>query len=358
MNILVVVPALGRGGVERVVSLLGVEWARSGHAVLIARFDGSRESAWPVGWRIVDLEAPASRRTGRKLLNALLRARRLAALIRSERPDRIVAFTESANFASIAAAAAVGRLDRLSVSVHVDPAGKPPAHRLLIPLLYRLPARVVAVSAGVERALVSMGVPAARIRVIHNPAGRARDRPPPEPGAAALPPGRFVLGAGRLCAQKGFDRLLRAFARLGPAGDLRLAILGEGPARAELRRQARALGIGGRVHLPGWVNDLDRWYRAAECFVLSSRYEGFGLVLVEAMANRCPVVAFDCPFGPSEIVHDGRTGLLVAEGDVDALADAMSRLLADPDLRRRLAGAAEASLGAFALEALAARWID
>lgn len=168
MKIIVVVPALGQGGVERVVSLLTTEWAKR-HRVLIVRFDGSRPPAWPFGGETLDLRLPPARHPARKLLNAGLRALRLAALFRRARPARIIAFTESANFAAIVAATVTGQLDRLQISTRVDPATKPPAHRALMPLLYRLPARIVAVSAGVKQGLEAMHIPSKRITVIYNP---------------------------------------------------------------------------------------------------------------------------------------------------------------------------------------------
>ena len=99
--------------------------------------------------------------------------------------------------------------------------------------------------------------------------------------------------------------------------------MGEGPERARLIGMALELGIEEYVHLPGFVTDVDTWYRHAECFVLSSRHEGWPMVLMEAMANGCPVVSFDCDYGPSEILEDGANGLLVPEGDVEGLAAAM-----------------------------------
>ncbi len=323
--------------------------------VLIVRFDGSRPPAWPFGGETLDLRLPPARHPARKLLNAGLRALRLAALFRRERPARIIAFTESANFAAIVAATVTGQLDRLQISTRVDPATKPPAHRALMPLLYRLPARIVAVSAGVKQGLEAMHIPSKRITVIYNP--KASGGGVNTSKIANLPPAPFILGVGRLVPQKGFDLLFPVFHRLGRE-DLHLAILGEGAERANLEHQARALGIADRVHLPGWVADPAPWYRAAGCFVLSLRYEGFGNVLIEAMANGCPVVAFDCPYGPSEIIEHGMTGLLVPKGDVAALGRTLARLLADDGLRRRLGAAGRQSAALISVEAVAPRWLD
>jgi glycosyltransferase involved in cell wall biosynthesis len=118
-----------------------------------------------------------------------------------------------------------------------------------------------------------------------------------------------------------------------------LCILGEGAERAALERQIDALGLSGRVLLPGFVADPDPWYASADLFVLSSDYEGFGNVLVEAMEHGVPIVSTDCDFGPREILEGGRWGRLVPVGDPKSLALAMADSLAgihDQDrLRRR-----------------------
>src|SRR5207245_8477381 len=118
-----------------------------------------------------------------------------------------------------------------------------------------------------------------------------------------------VLAMGRLVPQKGFDWLLDAWARVRTdRPDWRLVIAGEGPDRAELASRARRLGVEASVEFPGFDREPYRRMAGAEVFVLSSRYEGFPLVLVEAMGCALPVVAMDCPSGPREIVREGADG--------------------------------------------------
>ena len=199
-----------------------------------------------------------------------------------------------------------------------------------------------------------MGVPAGKTVVIPNPAAAAT--------AAGRPlgyrlPSPFILGAGRLDPQKGFDRLLAAFASLDRR-DIHLVIAGDGAERAELARLARTLGVEDRAHFPGRVANIDAWYRNAACFVLSSRSEGWPNVLVEAMVHGCPVVAFDCDYGPSEIIEDSESGLLVPEGDVAALASATGRVLSDRGLREHLANGGRKRAATFSVEDIAARWLE
>ena len=350
-GILVVIRTLTGGGAEHVASMLTKEWARTRH-VTLALFDPS-DRVYDSGGRIVEVGPPKSNNFLGMVRTAAVRTMRLMNLMRKERPGRIFSFMESANFPTIAAAALTGRLGRLYVSVHTNPASFRLVFRILIPLLYRGPAGVVAVSEGVKRELESAGVPAAKISVIPNPVastgGRAVGSEPP-------PSSCFILGAGRLEREKGFDRLLAAVHGLDRP-DLHLVILGKGGEHRALVELAHELGMEERVHFPGWVPGVDAWYRHAECFVLSSRSEGWPIVLAEAIANGCPAVSFDCRHGPREIIEDGKSGLLVTEGDIEGLTKAIARVLDDGALRRSLAANGVERMRRFGVEEIAARWL-
>ena len=291
-----------------------------------------------------------------KARTALVRAARLALLFRRERPDGIVSFMESANLPCIVAAALTRCLIRLRVSVRVDPRALGRAYRALMPRLYPLAKGVVAPSDGIRKELMRMGIRGDKISVIHNPV--IADEPRVEGGYAdsSLPPrGPFILGVGRLHPQKGFDLLLRAFRRV-TRRDLHLVILGEGPDRAAVDLLARELGIADRVHLPGAVSGVDRWYGCAECFVLSSRYEGWPNVLMEAMAIGCAVVSFDCPYGPSEMIEHETSGLLVPAGDIEGLSEAIGRVVRDASLQELLIAGGRERAKAFESTRIAGAW--
>jgi glycosyltransferase involved in cell wall biosynthesis len=171
------------------------------------------------------------------------------------------------------------------------------------------------------------------------------------------PAAHRLLAAGRLVPQKGFDLLLRAFHEVAERHpDWTLDIYGRGARRESLERLLDELGLGERAHVNHPTDQLGARMREASVYVLSSRYEGFPLILLEAMSAGLAVVAFDCPTGPGEIVTDGANGLLVPPKDVAALAAALDRVMSDESLRRRLATAAPASVVPYSAEALGRRW--
>lgn len=166
-----------------------------------------------------------------------------------------------------------------------------------------------------------------------------------------------AVAAGRLTLQKGFDLLIPAFARVVERHpDWMLHICGDGPQRKRLERLIIEHGLSNNVLLMGPVDRLDLEMSQASMYVLSSRFEGLPMVMIEAMSLGLPVVSFDCPTGPREVIQNGRSGILVPDGDVGALARAMLALVEDPAHRRALGAGAAARAQDFALASIGARW--
>jgi len=181
----------------------------------------------------------------------------------------------------------------------------------------------------------SQGWPRERVHYLPNFASFAPAPPVARASLATPAAAPLVLALGRLHPNKGFDVLLVAVAKL-PA--LHLWLAGEGDLDAALRQQASALGIADRVHFLGWRDDVPALLAAADMLVCPSRSEPLGNTIIEAWAARLPVVAAAAA-GPSELITDEETGLLVPVDDADALAAAMARLACDSFLRARLAAA-------------------
>ena len=153
---------------------------------------------------------------------------------------------------------------------------------------------------------------------------------------------KVILAVGKLHEQKGFDLLISAFHRISQrVPGWVLVILGKdvktAGRRQALRRQIDELNLNGRVKMPGCAGNISDWYRRSDIFVLSSRYEGFPNVLLEAMASGCSCISYDCDTGPSEIIINEQNGLLILPEDIDSLAEAMERLIRDERLRAHIA---------------------
>jgi len=166
-----------------------------------------------------------------------------------------------------------------------------------------------------------------------------------------------VVAIARYSHEKGIDLLLQAWAKVEKVvNDWRLDVFGDGD-RSAYERMIDELKIDrSRCHLHGRTDDVESEYVNSSLFVLSSRFEGFGMVISEAMACGLPVVAFDCPWGPRAIIADGEDGLLVENGNVNALADALARLMDDEHLRRSMAEAGVRNVQRFGLDSIAGRW--
>lgn len=166
-----------------------------------------------------------------------------------------------------------------------------------------------------------------------------------------------VIAVGRYVYQKGFDQLLQAWATIERQyPEWQLVVFGDGN-RTPYEQQMKELGIDdNRCHLYGPTTDIQQEYVNSSIFVFSSRFEGFGMVLVEAMACGLPVVSFDCPCGPKDIVKDGEDGILVENGNIELLATSLSKMMIDEALRQAMSQAALKNVQRFRIEQIAEQW--
>ncbi len=273
----------------------------------------------------------------------------LADYLRKVRPDTLFTTAPALNVWGYLAKRRAGVATRLIVSERTHfSAGKPrkiERKQVLAPLMGRAYAgadHVVTVSHGVARDLVdNVGIPRKHITVLHNPTigpnfaermAAPVDHPWFAPGA---PP--VLLAVGRLAGQKDLPTLLTAFARAREQRVMRLVLLGEknpgarsGMGKSSVAEIIEAHGTGEDIELLGYDPNPIRYMARADLFILSSRFEGFPNVLLEAVASGCPVVSTDCPSGPYELLDGGRYGRLVPVGDPDAMAAAILASLDAP----------------------------
>lgn len=321
------IPDLRGGGAERTALTLAEGFINRGHEVelVLLRAAGELMDAVPPKARIIELKANRIRETIRPLVTYL----------RHERPDALLAVMWPLTVVAVLARIVSKAETKIVVSDHgilsEHYARRPAilaALRLSTRLLYpRADARMAA-SQGIAADLAKLsGIPNDTIQVIHNPIAVPIEQIGDDKLAKPLwgDAKSRILAVGALKPEKDYGLLIEAFATLPRERNAGLMIVGEGQLRPQLEGLADRLGVGDRVSLPSF-RDPWPYYVSADLFVLSSRSEGFGNVLVEALAAGLPIVSTDCP-GPREILEGGKWGALVPAGDRDSLAEAMEQAL-------------------------------
>lgn len=328
-------PSLRGGGAERTMINLVRGFTDRSYIVdlVLAKAEGPYLSEVPSSVRIVDLHAS-------RVLFALPR---LVRYLRQERPRVLLSTLSHANLIALWAR----WLARVETRIIVREASNVSINTLntinrrgkLIPFLLRLffpwADTIVALSKGVADDLIfTINLPKEKVRVVYNPVITPNlltkaEEPVDHPWFVfGEPP--VLISVGRLTLEKDHPTLIRAFAQVRQQIPARLMILGEGDERPRLEALIRELGVEIDVALPGFVENPIKYMKRSSVFVLSSRWEGFGNVLVEAMAVGIPVISTNCPNGPAEITNNGEFGSLVPIGDVDAMAKSIRKALDKP----------------------------
>ena len=360
MRIAVVVPDLGVGGAQRVVSLLCSQWARQGHDVTLATFElPGAEPFFDLEPRIRLRQIGAVNRTRQVseiIRTNVKRVRRLRYLFVELDPDVIVSFMTEANVITLCASRGLNIPTIASERNQPDRPGLGRVQRIASRLCYPWSsALVVQVE---ELAVWARRAFKVRVYVLPNPlpVERWSDEGASLRGARSA---HEIVAAGRLVAQKGFDILIESFKTISPHyPDWTLTIYGEGPERPKLERAVANHGLQDRVTLPGLLKDLRPVFLRASLFVLPSRFEGYPNVLLEALACGCPVIATDCPGGCGEILAQGRYGVLVPNENTECLASALKEMVESPEARASYSARAEGALEALDLPTIANKWIN
>lgn len=328
-------PSLCGGGAERVMLNLAQGFAKRGHVVdlVLARAEGPYLKEVPGDVQVVDLRASRVLASLPGLVNYL----------QEKRPAVLLSALDHANITALWA----GKISRVPtrrvISVHnflssLSQTAISTRDRLMpqwAKMFYRWADQVIAVSQGVAEDLSTLtGLPSEKIKIIYNPVVTPgltdKARVPvrhPWLSQTEIP---VILGVGRLNKAKDFPTLINALKLVHKQRQARLLILGEGEERPFLEELIHRLGLYHDVELCGFVNNPYQYMARAAVFVSSSMHEGFGNVLVEAMACGCPVVSTDCPGGPAEILGKGVYGFLVPVGDADMMAGKIIQTINSP----------------------------
>jgi glycosyltransferase involved in cell wall biosynthesis len=330
VHLAIFLPSLEGGGAERAFVDLANLLADDGYSVdlVLASAHGAYLPLVKEGVRVVDLRCT-------RVITSLPKLR---AYLRREHPVAILSALSHANVVAVGAHIAAASCSRLVVSERntLDSGSRTFSKewvvRKVLRLAYYRASAIVAVSKGVEDDLRTIiRVSPKKLRVIYNPIDIADIRRRAVASVShpwldmASPP--VILGVGRLTAQKDFATLITAFSYVRARQVARLVIFGEGEKRAELESLARELEVEDDVWMPGFTDNPFRWMRRAAVFVLSSRYEGFPNVLIQAMACGASIVSTDCHSGPAEILSCGYPARLVPVGDVLAMSEAIAKTI-------------------------------
>jgi glycosyltransferase involved in cell wall biosynthesis len=354
VNIAFVIPGLGPGGAERVATLLCDFWAGEGHAVTVITFDSDDTAPfYTLDRRVAVRRLAASAGKGKpRLLNNINRVSRLRAKLQELHPDAVVAFTTDANVITLLATRGLGLAVIISERNQPDRPGLAFMHRLARRFTYPFADAVVVQTDDIASWMRKRF--RALVHVVPNPVRVALSRSPRRKAERPL-----LIAVGRLAAQKGFDILIEAFARItAKHPDWHLAIYGEGPDRAELEQLRDALSLKENVSLQGLTKNVETVFAEASLFALPSRFEGYPNALLEALAAGLPVIATAAPGGASEILADGKYGMLVRPSDAEALASALDAMMSDVALREAYASRATDAVAELNVEEVGRRWLD
>lgn len=362
-HITLVISSLSCGGAERAALLIAEGLLNKGHKISLITTAGTEKDFYKIPdgvYRIALNVAKDSPTLIDAFWNNLHRFWVLRKAINSLQPDVVISVMYQTNILTLLSL--IQTKYPVIVNEQIDPKinhnegwwGK------LRRPVYPLADKVVSVSQGVDQYFQWLSK--SKRTVIYNPLQPMKNEQDHEQNQIILPPGadlnkKWVIAMGRLHYQKNFELLLSAFHKIvDKHPDWQLLIFGEGEMRPKLEEILEKLGLNNQVLLPGITNNPTGIFKSSELFVLSSRFEGLPLVLLEALACGLPVISTDCPSGPREIIQDGIDGILVPSEDVSALTNAMDYLMSNELERKRLAKNAPAASSHFSLDTIKEKW--
>jgi len=363
MKLVLVIPSLGGGGAERVMTALANAWVNRGHDVTLVTLATGRGDKYPLDATVRRVALGVTGRSSNAvdaIGHNLVRIRALRREINLVQPDVVISFITRTNILVLLAAG------KTRARVIVSERSAPGPHwvggvwRALGRPLYRRAAAVVAQTRRCANQLEA--ILGCAVEVIPNPVAPGFGRTPVvELSASARPSrnrgGKTVLAVGRVVPKKGFDLLIAAFANIAERHpDWNLEIIGEGRMRNALTRAVAAHGLADRITLPGFDEHVREAMRRADMFVLPSLVEGFPNALLEAMAEGMACVSFDCETGPRELITHGENGWLVPTGDTRSLTTALETLMQDDALRAELGARAREVCDVYSMTEVIGKW--
>lgn len=341
---------------DMTVALASLEGSKTAY-----RYDPSIECYFPAN------RLSQSPRRSVRTVNIVGLLPRLRRLVQHWQPDVVMSFLPRANLANILTQTTLSRHAYRTIinarnfnSVQYEQSRGGRAYKRLLRWAYPRADLALANAEALQRNLTTeFGVPPHKTGTIHNPFDRnlieRRSRETVDmSGIPSEVP--IILNVARLTAHKRHELLINAFAEVRKMMPSHLVIVGEGPERSRLEQLSAELNVSNHVSLLGWRDNPFAYMRHAAVFILTSNFEGFPSVLVEAMICGCPVISADCLSGPKEILENGQYGILIPVGDQHAITRALLSLLQDPQRRNHLAQLGQQRATAFDMEQIAEQY--
>ena len=369
MKILIVIGSMVGGGAERVVTYLSAYLSENGYDVIVATFHALGDDFYSLDRRVcrVGFDLSETHKGIKKLTANIKRIIAVRDLIKKENVDIVIGMMTNTSVISILAC--FGLPVKVIASERNFPGKKKTDWQwtFLRRAVYRYAdAHVAQTSKTLEWLMKNCGTK--NVLVIPNSVKwpLPSNLPHVNPSLFLEPRQEMILAVGSLTKryQKGFDTLITAFSAVAcEYPNWKLVIVGEkekGDSQADSQKlllQIKSAGLEDKVITPGRVGNIGDWYKRADIFVLSSRYEGFPNVLLEAMSSGCACIAFDCDTGPRNIIDNGKNGILVPSQDVDFLAREIKRLICDNELRAKLGSNAVEVKKIFSANKVLGKWL-
>lgn len=353
-----VIPNMEIGGTERKVAMLLKYFQKKGYNLTLILFEkkGEQLSHVPSGIRIIELN-----KTSRWSFLALIK--RLGSIISHEKPDKVISFIYFTNIITIL----VKLLYKVKTEFIISEVNFPRQYLLytrlsivkkcLMRFCYKKADKIICICRALSSSIIDdFSISKEKVFTIYNPLDfenihKLSLEKIQHPFFEMQKTGfKIIIAVGRLSIAKNFDMLLKAFAKTNKINNVLLLILGDGDLKQSLIQLQNDLGLNNSVDFLGYISNPYSWMSRSDLFVLTSKHEGFGSVIIEAMACGIPVISTDCPVGPNEIIENGVNGYLVPVGDISKLSNKINYLINNSDIRKSFVEAGNNKIKDFLLE--------
>ncbi|MBM4140172.1 MAG: glycosyltransferase [Nitrospira sp.] len=365
-KLMMVIHSLRGGGSEKVLLNLLKGLDRNEFFITLILYERVFDFPLPENVEVKILDIYTSRNILKLTKSFILKIVNLSRLIRQNKPDIVFSLLSSTNVAAIVAKLFSWTKCKVIVSDHTHPSTNLKNEiyggitKIFIKYLYPKANKIIAVSEGIKQDLIkNFNIPEDKVVVIYNPVDikeietLSKEKADHPWFYEEVP---IIVSVGRITKQKGYPYLIKAFSLVKRSLTCRLLIIGEGEDKMELIEMTKELDLKGDIEFLGFQKNPFKYMARSSVFILSSLYEGFGNVIVEAMALGLPVISTDCPSGPSEIIDDRKNGLLVPIKDERALAKAMIDALTDSRLKDDLCREAKLKAQSYDLNKIIERY--